>query len=600
MNKILERSEVNKEDKWDVESIYDKIEKWQEDYTICQKMIEELETKKESFLKNSNNFKEFVILSDKTERILEKLCVYTNLKSSEDLANATYQELNGKANNLYQEYQEKTNFFVPLLLKEDAKKISNFLDQEEELEPYRHGIENILRYQGHSLSEEEERILAAFSNVLGAGSDAADFLMDADMRFGTIQDEEGKDVELTQNNYSIYIRSKNRKVREKAFQRMHEIYGSFKNTLTTTLKSTVDYCSTSARLNHFDSSLAMALYSNKIPTELYHNLIRVVNEHLPSLYHYFDIKKELLGVDEFHLYDGYVNTVEGICKKYPFEEGKKLVLNALSILGEEYTSILKTAFTDGWIDKYPNRGKSSGAYSSGMYDTKPFVLLNYTDEYDDVSTLAHELGHSMHSYFSNHNNEYTNANYPIFLAEIASTVNELLFSYYMEKTTQDEKEKQAILNERLDMFKGTIFRQTMFAEFELHIHEMTDKQEVLTAESLCTYYYDLNKKYFGPNVVVDDKICYEWLRIPHFYRAFYVYQYATGLSIACSIVKNLLNKTEGFRKKYLQFLKSGGKDYPLEILKIVDIDLTDTKVLEDALGMFEETLRSFENIKIRK
>ena len=381
---------------------------------------------------------------------------------------------------------------------------------------------------------------------------------------------------------------------------MQKTFGSFKNNLTTTLTSVINYASTSARLNHFDSSLARALYANNIPTSLYHNLIEVVHNHLPSLYHYFEVKKQLLGVDEFHLYDGYVSTVKEIDKKYPFEEGKRLVLEALSVLGEEYISILKTAFTDGWIDKYPNRGKTSGAYSSGMYDTLPFVLLNYTDEYDDVSTLAHELGHSMHSYLSNHNNDYINANYPIFLAEIASTVNELLFSYYMEEHTSDQNEKKAILNERLDMFKGTIFRQTMFAEFELSLHEKVDHQVILTADALSEEYYNLNKLYFGEGVVVDDAIRYEWLRIPHFYRPFYVYQYATGLSIAGYIASNILKKTPGFKEKYLELLKSGGKDYPGELLKMIGIDLEKKDFLEDALVMFEETLRSFETLNKEK
>ena len=297
--------------------------------------------------------------------------------------------------------------------------------------------------------------------------------------------------------------------------------------------------------------------------------------------------------DEFHLYDGYVSTVKNIDKKYSFLEGEKLVKEALSVLGEEYSRELNKAFTDRYIDKYPNLNKRSGAYSSGSYDTKPFVLLNYTNEYNDVSTLAHELGHSMHTYFSNHYNSYENSGYPIFLAEIASTVIELLLSYYMEDNAKTKDEKLFILNERLDMFKATVFRQTMFAEFEKHIHELTDKGEVLTSDSICNYYYELNKLYFGPNVVVDDEVRYECLRIPHFYTPFYVYKYATGLSIASYIVKNILNNTPNFKEKYLEFLKSGGRDYPLEVLKIIDINLTDTKVFDEAMKMFKETLDKF-------
>ena len=597
MEKVLERSEVKKEDTWDVESIYRSIKDWQEDYEDCRSKITNLEEQKDSFLKDSKHFKDFILLSDNVERQLEKIYVYANLRNNEDTTNTTYQELLGKGLNLYQEYSEKTNFVVPLILKEDKKKIESFIDSEEELAPFRHTIEDILRYQGHNLSEVEEKVIAAYNTVLSSASKTADMLMDADMRFGNIKDEDGRKVELTQSNYGIYLRSNDRRVRKDAFEKMNQVFGSFKNTLTSTLESTIKCNSTTARLKNFHSSLELSLFENNIPVSLYHNLISVVHNNLEPLYKYFNIKKNKLGLKEFHLYDGYVSTVTDISKKYSFEEGKELVINALSVLGEDYIETLKKAFTERWIDIYPNRGKTSGAYSSGTYDTKPFVLLNYTEDYNDVSTLAHELGHSMHSYLSNTHNDHTNASYPIFLAEIASTVNELLLSYYMEHHASTTEEKLAILNERLDTFKGTIYRQTMFAEFELYMHDAVDKGEVLTAEKLCDKYYELNKLYFGDDVVVDNDIRYEWLRIPHFYRPFYVYQYATGLSIASYIAKNILEKKEGFRDKYLEFLSSGGKDDPLEILKIIDVDLTDTKVFEESLTMFKETINTFEHLQ---
>ena len=597
MKKVLEGSEVKKEDTWDVESIYKSLKIWQQDYEKCRKEISYLEGQKDSFLKDAKHFKDFILLSDKVERQLEKIYVYANLKSNEDMANTRYQELLGKGLNLYQEYSEKTNFVVPLILKEDKKKIKSFIESEEELTPFRHTIENILRYQGHNLSEVEEKIIAAYNTVLSSASKTADMLMDADMRFGNIVDEEGIETELTQSNYGIYLRSNDRRVRKDAFEKMNQVFGSFKNTLTSTLESTIKCNSTTARLKNFNSSLEFSLFENNIPTTLYHNLISVVHNNLESLYKYFNIKKKKLDLKEFHLYDGYVSTVTDITRKYSFEEGKQLVINALSVLGEDYIETLKKAFTERWIDIYPNRGKTSGAYSSGTYDTKPFVLLNYTENYNDVSTLAHELGHSMHSHLSNTHNDHTNASYPIFLAEIASTVNELLLSYYMEHHATTKEEKLAILNERLDTFKGTIYRQTMFAEFELYMHEAVDKGEVLTADKLCDKYYELNKLYFGDDVVVDSDIRYEWLRIPHFYRPFYVYQYATGLSIASYITKNIIEEKEEFCEKYLEFLSSGGKDDPLEILKIIDVDLTDKKVLEESLTMFKETVDTFEHLQ---
>ncbi len=600
MEKLVERTAVKDDDKWDIDSVYQSKAAFDQDFESVKAMVSELATKKDCFLKNAQEFKQFMLLTSQCGRLFGKLFTYAVRKSDEDKNNAVYQELTGKLQNLYQSYDEKTAWVIPKMIAEDPLTLRRYLKEEKQLAPFTHFIEDLIRYQGHTLTEEEERIISAYGNVLGSASETASYLMDADMRFGTIHNEQGEEVELTEANYGIFLRSKDRKVRRQAFTTLHQVFGGFKNTLASTLSSIVHNASISARLKNFPSSLMAALYGNNIPLDVYNNLIRTVHQHLSDLYEYFAIKKELLGVAEFHLYDSYVSVSKNLDKTYSFEEGKTLVQQALSVLGEEYNQILNTAFTDGWIDKYPNRGKRSGAYSAGSYDTKPFVLLNYTNTYNDVSTLAHELGHSMHSYFANRYNDYENADYPIFLAEIASTVNELLFSYYTEQQATSKEEKLAIINERLDTFKGTIFRQTMFAEFEKHIHELVDQGEVLTADSMSNYYYQLNELYFGQQVVLDEEIRYEYLRIPHFYTPFYVYQYATGLSIASYIVKNILEKTEGFKEKYLQFLKAGGSDYPLEVLKIIDVDLTDTKVFEEALSMFKKTVTEFKKISQEK
>ena len=593
MDKLLKREEVKVTDKWDIESVYKNSDDYNKDYNVVKDNIDKLRNIQNTFLNNSTSFKEFLLIDSKTSRLIAKLYTYAARKYDEDTGNATYQELYFKINNLYQSYSEATSFVVPMILEQDKDTIIGYLDKEQELSSFRHQILDVLRYKEHTLSKEEEHIITAFSKVLDSSSDTADFLMDTDMKFGTIKDEEGMEVELTSSNYSTFLSSKNRDVRKEAFINYHKVYGNFKNTLTSTLASTCEALSVSSKLKKYNSSIEASLFNDFIPTKLYNNLIKVVHDNLPSLYKYFDIKKKILGIDEFHLYDGYVSTVKNISKKYSFEEGEKLVKDALSVLGDEYSRELDRAFKEGYIDKYPNLNKRSGAYSSGSYDTKPFVLLNYVGEYNDVSTLAHELGHSMHTYFSNHYNDYEKSSYPIFLAEIASTVNELLLSYYMEDNANTKDEKLFILNERLDLFKATIFRQTMFAEFEKYIHELTDNEEVLTSDGICNYYYELNKLYFGPNVIVDDEVRYECLRIPHFYTPFYVYKYATGLSIASYIVKNILNNTPNFKEKYLEFLKSGGRDYPLEVLKIIDIDLTDTKVIDEAMEMFKETLDKF-------
>lgn len=593
MDNLLKREDVKLSDKWDIESVYGSLDEYNKDYNIVKDSIDKLRDMQDTFLNSSTSFKELLLIDSKTSRLIAKLYTYATRKYDEDTGNGTYQELYGKINNLYQAYNEATSFVVPMILEQDKDTIIRYLDKEKELLDFRHQILDILRYKEHTLSKEEEHVITAFSKVLDSSSDTADFLMDTDMKFGTIKDEEGKRVELTSSNYSTFLSSKNREIRKNAFINYHKVYSSFKNTLTSTLASTCEALSVSSKLKKYNSSMEASLFNDFIPTKLYDNLIKVVHDNLSSLYKYFDVKKKILGLDEFHLYDSYVSIVKNIDKKYSFEEGERLVKEALSVLGDEYRRELDKAFKEGYIDKYPNLNKRSGAYSSGSYDTKPFVLLNYVGEYNDVSTLAHELGHSMHTYFSNHYNSYEISDYPIFLAEIASTVNELLLSYYMEDNAKTKDEKLFILNERLDLFKATVFRQTMFAEFEKYIHELTDKNEVLTSDGICNYYYELNKLYFGSNVVVDDEVRYEALRIPHFYTPFYVYKYATGLSIASYIVKNILNNTPNFKDKYLEFLKSGGRDYPLEVLKIIEIDLTDTKVFDEALEMFKKTLDKF-------
>lgn len=340
----------------------------------------------------------------------------------------------------------------------------------------------------------------------------------------------------------------------------------------------------------------MYMTPSKLPVRLYTNLINTVHDNLDVLYKYYDLKKEMLHLDSYHLYDGYASVIPSLDKTYTFDEAKDLVLDALNIMGEEYTNILKTAFTDNWIDKYPNVGKRGGAYSTGSYDTLPFVLMNFEGKYQDVSTMAHELGHSMHTYFSHKYNNYVKSSYPIFLAEIASTTNELLLSDYMFKHAKTIDEKLSILNDRLDNFKATFYRQTMFGEFERIVHEYVEQGNVLTPDYLEKTYKDLNKLYFGKGVVVDDEIKYEWSRIPHFYTPFYVYKYATSISISYYVARNIINKTPGFREKYIEFLKSGGRDYPLNILKLIDIDLTDNKVFVSAIESFKEDLDLFEKL----
>lgn len=596
MNKAKTRDEINRSDKWQIEKVYNNTDEFNKDLIQFEKELAKLIEFEKDFLKDSTSFKNFFLQDEKTSRILEKLAIYANCKSDEDKGNSLYQELSGKITNMYAKYNENTASVIPKILKTDEKIINQYIETEKDLAPYRHFFDQILSRKEHILKEEEESILSAYSPVLSGNSETASYLTNADIQFGEITNENNEKIELTEANYPNFIKSNNRNIRKEVFKRLQNTYGSFKNTLSSTYAQTVNYDSTSARLRKYKSSIEMYLEPKKIPVKLYENLIKTVKNNLSVLYEYYAFKKEVLDLDEFHLYDGYVKIIQDNNKVYDFNEAQDLVINALSILGDEYLAILKKAFTDGWIDKYPNKGKRTGAYSTGSYDTLPYLLLNYTNTYNDVSTLAHELGHSMHSYYTNTYNPYITATYPIFLAEIASTTNELLLSNYMYEHSTNKNEKLNILNEKLDLFKATIYRQTMFAEFEKNIHDYVDKKGILTADYLCEEYYKLNKEYFGSNVSVDEEIKYEWLRIPHFYTPFYVYQYATSLSISCYVAENIINNTPGFKEKYLEFLKSGGKNYPLEILKIIDIDLADTKIFESAINLFKETLEKFKKV----
>ena len=388
----------------------------------------------------------------------------------------------------------------------------------------------------------------------------------------------------------------NREVRKRAFEILLGGYSKYKNTLASCYANYVDTNISLSKIYNYDNALSASLFPDNVDESIYKNLIKTVNNRLDVLYRYYDIKKKALNLDEFHLYDVYANLVDECDKNYTFDEAKKLVLKALKPLGDEYQEVLNKAFNERWIDIYHNKGKTSGAYSSGFYDTNPYILLNFEGKLNDVSTLAHELGHSMHTYFSCKNNPYQYSSYKIFVAEVASTVNELLLSNYMFKNSNNKEEKLNIINHVLELFKSTIYRQTMFAEFELLMHQKREEKEVLTSTFLTDNYYDIVKKYFGKNVVCDDLIKYEWSRIPHFYYDFYVYKYATSLSAACYIVTCILNNEKDALNNYLRFLSMGGSDYPVNELKKAGVDMTDSKVIDSAIDMFSDYLDKFEEI----
>ena len=587
------REEIEEKYTWDLSYIYKKDSDWQNDFNKVSKEIKQISNFKGILVSNAKNLLDYLNLSCLLERKLYKLYYYANLKHDQDTTNSKYQEMLGKIKNLINKYEELDAYSNPELMRVDYNLIKDFYKQEPKLKEYEFILENIYRFKKHILDDDTEKLLSSLSKVFDKSAETFEMLTDADMKFGMITDEKGHEVELTESNYRVFLQSKDRNIRKKAFEQLLGKYSEFKNTISSTFAGNVDMLTTLAKLKHYRSSLEASLFSDNVSPKVYNNLIDTINDNLNVIYKYFDLKKKFLKLDEFHLYDQYVDLVKENTKEYPFEEGKKIVLNALSVLGEDYVNNLNKAFDERWIDVYNNVGKRSGAYSSGFYDTKPYVLLNYENTLNDVSTLAHELGHSMHTYYSCLNNSYQYSKYTIFVAEVASTVNELLLNLYLLNNTSDKEEKKYILSNLMDLFKATLYRQTMFAEYERDMHLKNEKGEVLTYELLCNEYYKLNLKYFGPDVVVDDLIKYEWERIPHFYYDFYVYKYVIGLSCACFIVDGILNKKDKALENYLKFLSSGGSDYPINELKIAGIDVTKKEVIESAIKMFDGFIDQF-------
>lgn len=589
------RDEIETKYTWDLTLIYKTDAYFEKDYERVSKEINDITRYKGILVKSASNLLGYLKLSNELERKLYKLYYYANLKNDQDTTNTKYQAMLGKVKNLLTKFEELDAYAEPELMSIDYSIIEKYYEEEKELKEYEFVLSNLFRFKKHILSKEVEEVLSSLSNSLNNSSETYELLTDSDMKFGKILDENNEEVELTESNYSVFLHSKDRRVRKEAFNKILTTYGEYKNTISSTFAGNVDTLTTLAKLKKYDSSLEAALFSDNVDKEVYNNLIKTVKDNLSVLYKYFKLKKDFLKLDEFHLYDQYVDLVEENTKQYTFLEAKDLVIEALSVLGEDYIKNLNKAFDERWIDVYNNKGKRGGAYSSGFYDTKPYVLLNYEGTINDVSTLAHELGHSMHTYYSCLNNPYQYSSYKIFVAEVASTVNELLLNFHLLNKGSKE-DKKYILSNLMNLFKATIYRQTMFAEFERDMHNLKEQGGVLTNEVLCDNYYKLNLDYFGPDVVVDDEIKYEWERIPHFYYNFYVYKYAIGLSCACYIVDNILNKKENALENYLKFLSSGGSDYPINELKIAGIDVTKKDVIESAIKMFDNFIEQFKEL----
>ena len=591
----MKREEIPQQYKWKMEDLYVTNEAWETDFKKLQDGIEELQKYEGTLGNSAENLLKMHETCDELNQIAEKVYVYANQRLHENTGNSYYQGLAGKAQMLLVQMSEASSYIEPELLGIPEETLKEML-KTEGLKKYETYYGRLLRKKEHILSKEMEELLAGVEEVAEGPKDTFMMFNNADIKFPVITGEDGETVEITHGKYAKLLESQNREVRKAAFLGLYESYGKFKNTLAATYGANVKQAGFFAKARKYASSLEASLAGSHIPTEVYDRLSESVHAHLPALHKYMEVRKEKLGVEELHMYDLYVPMVGEADKKISYEESKEIVLNGLAPLGADYQELLRKGFNEGWIDVYENEGKRSGAYSWGAYGTHPYVLLNYQENLNNVFTLAHEMGHDLHSYYSDETQDYIYAGYKIFVAEVASTCNEALLIRYLLDQSKDDKETAYLLNYFLEQFRTTLFRQTMFAEFEKIAHAKSEAGEPLTAEVLCNIYYDLNKKYFGDEIVVDKEIALEWSRIPHFYTPFYVYQYSTGFSAAIAISSKILNGEAGIVEKYKKFLSGGSSLDCIDLLKICDVDMTTKEPVEEALKVFENTLEKFSKI----
>lgn len=590
------REEISPEYKWKLEDIYADENSWEEDYKKLEEQIPELEKYRGVLGSSSARLLQVLEFSHELERKAEKLYVYARMRRDEDNGNSHYQALFDRVQRLSIELGSASSYIVPEIISLAPEKIRAFLDENQDLQLYSRLLDELMRQKEHILSPEEERILAMSADLSLAAKNIFGMLNNADIKFPVIQDEEGKAVELTKGRYGSFMESNERRVRKEAFAALYGSYGKVKNTLAMSLASNVKNDIFYSRVRKYPSALEASLDQDNISPEVYERLVETLHNNMEAMYRYLRLRKKALGLDELHMYDIYAPLVKEFKSKVSYEDSQEMVLKALQPLGDEYLAILRGGLKGGWIDVYENEGKTSGAYSWGCYDSHPYVLMNYDDKLDDVFTLAHEMGHALHSYYSNKNQPYVYSQYSIFVAEVASTVNELLLIDYLLAQSREPREKAYLINHYLEQFRGTVYRQTMFAEFEKKIHEQVEQGQTLTAEGLCHSYRELNRLYYGPDTLLDEEIDMEWARIPHFYSAFYVYKYATGFSAAVALKEQILHEGKPAVDRYLEFLKSGSSDYPLNLLKKAGVDLTTPEPVEKALHLFARLVTEMEAV----
>jgi len=589
---IKERKDIPDKYKWSLNDIYKDNQDLEKDICILKEKWEEISKLKDKLSLNTNNLLKGLELRDDILRLSEKIYSFASMQFDQDTRVNESLALFDKALAIYSQSLDALAFFVPELLRENESDLRLLLNQDIRLNKYTHFFDNIIRNKNHILSDKEESIIAQYSEVLMAPENIYSIFNGADLSFPSVKKDD-IEIEITQGNFIQLLENDDRDFRKIVFNEFYRVFSKYKNTLASTLAGNIKKNTITAKIRKYNSAIEASLSENNVEIVVYDNLLKCIHDNLDALYKYISIRKSAMMLDEIHMYDLYTPIVKDVYPNIDYETGKNMVLEGLAPLGEDYISIVKKAFNEGWIDVFENKGKRSGAYSGGSYDTKPYILLNYHERLDDVFTIAHEMGHSMHSYYTRENQPYINGSYSIFVAEVASIVNEILLLLNLIEKSSTKEEKAYLINHYIESFRTTVFRQAMFAEFEKKIYEYVEDGNAITADYLSDTYKELNKFYYGNEIVIDDLIAVEWARIPHFYYNFYVYQYATGFCAAVTLATNIKNKVEGSLEKYLDFLRSGDSDYPINVLKKAGVDMTSVEPLYKALDIFKDLVTDF-------
>jgi oligoendopeptidase F len=594
--KVPERKQVDPKYTWDLTTMYPNQETWEADYRTCEQSQDALQKLKGTISASPEALLKYLTLVDDVSVKLDKLLAYANMLKDQDTRQPGPQGMYDRGTTLSVKLDEASSWFEPELLAIPEQKLGGWLKNNSKLSIYAHRIDNVLRQRQHILSAREEELMAMSGKVTAVPREAYSMLANADMVFPTIKDDKGEDVQLSEGRYALFMRSTDRALRENAFKKTISTYLNYKNTMAATLAGSVQKDIFEARARHYGSALEAALAPDNVPVSVYENLIATIHNNLPKLHRYMEIRRKKLGVDKVHLYDTFLPLIEGESPKIDFDAAVKTIINGFQPLGPEYLEPMTKAFQSRWLDVYETQGKRSGAYSLSVYASHPYILLNYNDTYDQMFTVAHEMGHSMHSWFSQHSQPAVYFSYPIFVAEVASTGNEIILSDYLLQHAKDKAEKLFLVNNLLESIRGTVINQTMWAEFEKLIHDQAEKGEPLTYDTMSKIYRKLVLEYFGPSFEYDDEVDGYWLRVPHFYRGFYVYKYATSYSASTALTKGVLSRDRNKMDAYLGFLKAGGSDYPIEILKKAGVDMSSPKPIQDTMDLFGELLDQLEDL----